>query len=280
MDRLKEAGVLADRSGSEETHRAGDAAGLVREDVAEGVFGDHHVEEFRSADEFHGCVVHEHVVHFDVRVGSFHSLGDLSPESGGLKYVGLVDHRQVLAPAAGELECQLEDALDLGTAVDVGVIGSVAAVLASLLSEVHSTGEFPDADEICSVHELGLQRRLVGEGLECLDRTDVGVEPEFLADCEETLLWTYLGCRVIVVFRVADGSEEHCVAGHADAVGLLRIRIPALIDCAGSHESLPVFNCVAEFSCHCVYCLHGLPYHFRADAVSRHQCYLDVHFFH
>ena len=214
-------------------------------------------EELRAADQLHGGVVHEHVIDLDFRIFRLHFAGDLAPQAGGLQHVGLVHDREVLPAPAGVVEGQAEDALDLGTGVDAGVIGRVPAVLPSLLAEIHAAGEFPDAEEIGPVHEFGLQRGLVHEGLEGLHRTEVGVEPQLLADGQQSLLRPHFRRGVVVVFRVAHGAEQHGVARHAEGMRLGRIGIPAAVDGACADITIGIRGLVAEFP---------------ADGVSVSQC--------
>ena len=62
VDGLEHRGAFARRRGGKEAHRAADAGAFVREDIAEGVFRHHDVEEGGFLDHAHGGVVDEHVV--------------------------------------------------------------------------------------------------------------------------------------------------------------------------------------------------------------------------
>ena len=115
--------------------------------------------------------------------------------------------------------CKLEYALDLVTVVDVSIKRSVAPIQTALLAEVHTARQLADTEEFGSVNKFPFERALVHQRREGLDRPEVGVEPELLAHCEQTLLRTYLGCRIVIVARVAHGPEEDCIRLEADLVG-------------------------------------------------------------
>ena len=172
---------------------------------------------------------------------------------------------------------RLQDALHLGAGVDAGIVGGVAVVLPALLAEVHAAGEFADAQEIGAVHEFRLQRGLVHQGLEGLHRAEVRIQAQLLADGQQALFRADLGGRVIVIFGVADGSEEDGVAVHAEGVRLGGIGIPELVDGAGAYVSVRVGHLVPEAGAHGIDSLDGLLHHFRSDAVAGEFRNLEFH---
>ncbi len=183
----------------------------------------------------------------------------------------------MLPAAAGVFEGQAQDALHLRTAVDAGVIGRVSTVLPALLAEVHAPGEFPDAQEIGPVHELGLEGGLVHEGLEGLHGTEVRIQAQPLPDSQEALLRTDFRRRVVIVLGVAHGAEKHGVALHAQFVRFLRIGVPEPVDGAGAHVPVRVGHLMAETGAHGVHRLDGLFHDLRADAVAGQFCNLEFH---
>src|ERR1035437_7112132 len=102
----------ADGGRGQHADRAGDDGGLVREDVAEEVFGEHDVEVARNVHQVHGHRVDELELERDRGV----VLGDLgdgvSPELRDFEDVGLVDGGDFLAALGGQLERNAGDADD------------------------------------------------------------------------------------------------------------------------------------------------------------------------
>ena len=62
----------------------------------------------------------------------------------------------MLAPRHGHLEGYLQDALNLGTGVDVGIVCLVVVLI--LLAEVHATRQFAQHHEVGSLQEFVFQR--------------------------------------------------------------------------------------------------------------------------
>jgi hypothetical protein len=81
----------AQGGGGEEADGAGQHGGFVRQDVAEQVVGQQHVELAGAPDQLHGGVVGQHVLKLDVRVVAAVEVGDhLAPEQAGLHDVALL----------------------------------------------------------------------------------------------------------------------------------------------------------------------------------------------
>jgi hypothetical protein len=93
----------------------GEHRGLVRQDVAEHVAGDHHVELLRVA---HSCIAALSTACARARrpgTPCAISIGDVAPELGGLEHVHLVDRAQALAALARRRNAACEDAADLAS---------------------------------------------------------------------------------------------------------------------------------------------------------------------
>ena len=174
----------------------------------------------------------------------------------------------MLAAALRVVEGEFEDALDLFAAVDVGVVGGVAVVAASFLAEVHTSGELAHAEELGSVDELGFEWGLVDEALVGLHGSEVGVEAEFFAHGEESVLGAYLCRGVIVEARVSDGTEEDGVAFEAGLESLLGERVSGGVDGAGSDESFGEGGLVSELFADGVDGFNSLVDDFGANAVA------------
>ena len=155
MDGLEDAGVGADRGAGQQAHGTCDARAFIREDVAEGIFGDHDIEETGFLNHAHSGIVNVHVVGGDVGVLGGNLLCDLAPETRGGEDVGLIHDGKVTAALAGITVGYMKDALDFGTAVEVGIVGFIIALF--LGAEVHASGKFANADEIGSTDKVILE---------------------------------------------------------------------------------------------------------------------------
>ena len=149
------------------------------------------------------------------------------------------------AAAAGILETDLQDALDLRAGIIVGVVRLVVVLI--FLTEIHTAGELADADEIGTLHEVLAQRRLVDEAVEGLDRADVGEQAKFLAHSQQPLLGTHLGGGVIVELGVTYGREEHCVSLHTGLESILGEGVPNCIDGCGAADCVLESHLMTEF---------------------------------
>ena len=167
--RLVERGAVAERGARKHAERTGEHRGLVGQDVAEHVLGDHDVELARRADELHRRVVDELVDELDVGVlGGVQAVYDLAPQPGRLEHVGLVDAVDLVAARAGGVERDARDALDLELAVHHRVVGAHAGSpagcraldvgLAGTIAEVQSAGELAHDEHVDALEELGLER--------------------------------------------------------------------------------------------------------------------------
>ena len=101
VDRLVEIDFTADGGGRQHAKRAGDDGGLVRENVAEEIFGEYHVVAAGLVHQVHGHGVYILMLKGDVR----EFFGDLSdgcpPELRDFKHVSLVDARDLVMALAG-----------------------------------------------------------------------------------------------------------------------------------------------------------------------------------
>ena len=147
-----------------------------REDVAEQVLGDDHVEVGRAADQLHGGVVDEHVLQLDVRVrrGGLDDL--LAPQARGLEHVGLVHRGHLAAAAGGGPEAPLGQPRDLRLGVDAGVEGALG--LAAALAEVEPAGELAHHQQVGALDALAAQGARVVERRPGAHRAQVGVQAE------------------------------------------------------------------------------------------------------
>ena len=100
-----------------------------------------------------------------------------------------------------------------------------------------------------------------------------------LAHGQEALLRPDLRSRVVVVFRVADRTEEDSIALETDLMGLLGISRSVFVDRAGSGLRKTVFNLVSETGANCVHGFLGLCNYLRSYAVARQFSNFESHYF-
>ena len=137
---------FAETGTGQHTEGSGQGGGLVAEDVAEGVFAEHHIELRGVEQQLHGGVVHEHVIQLHVRIVFADFNNYLAPKHAVLQHVGFVDAHQSFAAQLGAAKANVGDALDFAGGVDHRVDGALLAVLERLgglrLAEIHAAGEF------------------------------------------------------------------------------------------------------------------------------------------
>ena len=269
MDRLEKGHFGPHARRGEHAQRTADDAGLVGEDVAEHVFGDDDIEISRLADDLHGSVVHEHIVHRHLGILPGYPLGRFTPQTRGFQHVGLVDDCQFAAARHGQPKRHVQDPFDLRDRVGAGVEGARALLVAALrTAEVDAAREFAHADEIRAADHLRLERRTVGQGVEQRHRTQVGEQPQRLAHPQQPLLGPHLRRGVVVVFGVPDGSEQHGVRRKTDGVRLVGIGVAHSVDGRGAHQCGTVFDLVSEFFRHAVQHFRGFGDDLGTDAVA------------
>src|SRR6202521_2310631 len=133
MNGFVEADRASDAGRSEQADRSHDSAGLIREDIAEHVFGEDDVELGGLEDQRHGGRVHVHVGELDIEKISGDASDDFAPETRALQNIRLVDGEQTPAAGAREFKCDTGDALDLRLTVAHGVERVARAVRAVVL---------------------------------------------------------------------------------------------------------------------------------------------------
>ena len=155
MNRLEQRGVLAQRRRGLQAHRAGDAGGLVGQDVAEGILSHHYVEEGGLREHAHRGIVNEHIIGINLGILGFHFLGNLTPQTAGSQHVSLIDNSQVLLTRHRHLESNLQDALNLWTCIDIGIVSLVVVLV--FLAKVHATRQLTNHHEVRTTQQFVLQ---------------------------------------------------------------------------------------------------------------------------
>ena len=187
----------------------------------------------------------------------------------------------MLATLAGILIGYTQDALYLRTAVVVGVQGIFYALSIErgllLLAEIHTAGQLTDADEVGTAYHLVLQGRLMYEAFESLYGTDIGIESQFLAHGQKSLLGTYLGTGVVVELRVTDAGKQHGIGFHAGLERVFGEGVTHLVDGVGATQGFLVGHFVAKLlsngTAHGYTLLHNL----RADTITGQHSNLEFH---
>src|SRR6516162_11306946 len=90
-----------------------------------------------------------------------HALADLAPQARGLEHVRLVDGSEPTTARTRELRRDAHDALDLRRAVAAHVTRTHG--VAMFLAEVDPAGELAHEHQVDAAHDLGFQRRSIGE---------------------------------------------------------------------------------------------------------------------
>lgn len=161
MDGLVQApGAVAKAGGRDHADGTGDHGGFVRQNVAEHILGDDHVELRGVLHDLHSAVVHEHLAVLHIRVLGLQPVHHSAPQATGVQHVGLVHTAQLFAALAGSLEADAANALDLVLCIGHGVHGLLFAVfqrVGLVLTEVHAADQLPHNDKVNALcHDLGL----------------------------------------------------------------------------------------------------------------------------
>ena len=175
----------------------------------------------------------------------------------------------------GHLKAQLHDALNLGTGVDIGVVGLVVVLI--LLTEIHTAREFAQHYKVGTTDEFILQRRLMQETVESGHRTDVGKQTEFLTHGQQPRLRTHLCRRVVVVSQVAHSGKEHGIGLHTHLVSCIRIRVAYLVDGMSTTDGLVIRELVSTLGCDGIQHSHTLFHDLRTDTVARKNGNIQFH---
>ena len=172
-------------------------------------------------------------------------------------------------------ESDAQDAFNLGTGVDVSVVGPFAVLI--LLAEVHAAGELTDDNKVSTTQQFLLQRRLVEQAVESGYGAHVGKESQLLAHSQQPRLGPNLQCRVVVVLQVAYGSKEYGIGTHTDVVGTIRIRVAKSLNGTGTDQCLLVGELVSALLGNGVHHGHALFHNFRTYSVARKDGNLQFH---
>ena len=283
MDGLIQAGGgVADGGGGQQADGAGDHRRLVRQDIAEHVLGDHHIELAGVPDQLHGGVVHQHVLIGHVGILFCQAVHHLPPQAGGLQHVGLVHAGDLFIAHPGQLKGAAANALDLHLGIGHAVGGLDAPVRGLIplpLAEVHAAGELPDDHQVDALlGGLLLQGAGPGHGGAQGGGTQIGVQPQVLADGQQGGLGPLSGVAGVAPLGTAHRAQQHRVAGLALLLRAVGIGLAHGVDGATAHHHVYKLKAVAELGAHGLHDLDRLAHHLGADTVAPDQRDLIVHF--
>ena len=174
----------------------------------------------------------------------------------------------------------MQDTLDLLARIDTGIVRRIAVFAASLrTAEIHAAGQLTHANEIGPLDNFGLERRTPGQRIEHRQRTKVRKKSERLAHTEQSLFGTHLRRRIVIVFGIADGTEQDHIRRFAHGVRFGRIRVARRIDRAGADQRFLILENMSVLRGHPVQDLHRLAHDLGTDTVPGQKCNLQFHIF-
>ena len=139
-----------------------------------------------------------------------------APQAGRSQDIGLVDGRDFVAALLGSLHGKGANALYFRDTVVFQVPRAFDAIVDfrfAAVAEIDAADEFANDEDIGAGDDIRFERRVFGQDFRYLDRAQVDVEPQSLAQAQDGLFRAQF--RVDVVPLVAaDGAEE-------DGVGFL-----------------------------------------------------------
>ena len=256
---------VPERRRGQHAERAGEHRGLVGEDVAEQVLGQHHIEVARPAQQVHRGRVDQHVVQRHAReLVADDTAAHLAPQARGLEHVRFVDLGDPAAASCGEAAGDAGDALHLGDRV-LALIERGRA-LAPFAAEVDATGEFADEEQIDALEDLGLERRRIAQRRQHRDGPQVGVDAEFGAQAQQRGLGPHR--RVRTPLRSADRAEQDGVRGKAARKRMRRQSVAVRVDRRSAEGKVFERELVATGALDGLQHAQTLGHHLGADAIA------------
>ena len=143
----------------------------------------------------------------------------------------------------------------------------------AFIAKVDAADELAHDDEVDALDEFRLQRRVLDERIGHLDRAQVSIETEVLAQAEDGLLGAQ-GRVDIVPLVAADSTEENAVRRLARLDRILRQRRAELVVGRAAGIFVGVGKAQAEFRIDFLEHFHGRIRDFFANTVARYHCNL------
>ena len=274
VQRLAAAGGVgrAERGRGEQAERARQHRRLVRQDVAEQVVGDDHVEFLGRAQQLHGERVGVHVLKLHVGVLLLVQLGRLfAPQHAGVHHVGLLRGEDLVLALAGQFEGDGADAADFRRRVALRVEGLDLAggvdMAAARLAEVNAAGQFADDHDVEALDDLGLQRGGIDQRVEHLGRAQVGEEVHLLAQAQQAALGLLAEIGGVPL-RAADRTEQHGIGLEGGLHGVVAERHAVLVERGATDQVLGDVEADRALLAHPGNDLADFVHHLGADAVA------------
>ena len=210
-------------------------------------------------------------------------LNDLSPQSGAVEDVRLVNARYLLAA----LHCYVESldryAADLLFVVAEGVdCGHNAVDLAgAALAEIQTSGKLAHYEHVKALLAyLGLERACRSKLAEQKAGAQVREKAQGLANLQQSSLRTEVS-RKLVPRRLcgvaADASHQNRVGRLAALNGFVCERNSVCVDGAAAHQKLLVVELMSEFCCDLVQHLHSFSHYLGTDTIALDNCDILFH---
>src|SRR5699024_3340067 len=268
---VQAAGAVPQRGGGDHPDGTGDHGGLVREDVAEHIFGDDDVELGRVLDDLHGAVVHEHLAVRHVGVLVLQPVHHRAPQAAGVQHVGLVHAAQLFAALAGRLKADAADPLDLvlGVGHDVHrLLFAAGQGVGAVLAKVDAAGQLPHDDEVDALgHDLGLEGAGRGQLGPDFGGAAVGVQAHPGPQPQQALFGA-LGAGQALPLGAAHRPQQDAVGGQTLVQLVLGQRVAVFVDGLAAHGGVDVVEGVAELFGYFVQHPQGLADDLGAGAVA------------
>src|SRR5215213_2153466 len=104
--------------------------------------------------------------------------------------------------------------------------------------------------------------------LKCGYWSDIGKKAKRLSEFQQALLWSYFGCRIVIIFRMANSAEQNGVTFYTCFQCCIRKRTAGFIDRICTHEAITIMKLMTKLLCNGIQYSHRLFGYFRADAIT------------
>ncbi len=262
---------FADGGGRQHADGPGQHRRGVREDVAEDVAGDDHVEVARAADEMHGRRIDIEMRELHIGVIAPDLAHHLAPERHCLQHIGLVHGTDLAAAAARGAEGGVADAADLrfrvAHRVDAIARAGVVAMHAPRRAEVDVAGQLAQHHEVHALDHLAAQGGSAEQFREGVNGAEIGVEIERLAQPQQAVAAALLRRQEVALIGTCcaeqDGIGAACGGQRRLGQRIAGRDQPGIADQRFRHVQLRAIGR------HGAQCLDRLGRHLGADAVAR-----------
>lgn len=239
----------------QQTNATRNHTGLVADNVTEQVArNDDTVQASRVLDHDHRGTVNQLVLNLEIRELLLECLvHDLPPKSACGEHVRLIQRpNALLASAPGQETSQSRDSLDLSPRVRLRIHSIATAVVLrpiacksyyqhgmsrphhchsrplKRLTKVDTTRQLTNDNEISSLADRGLERRVFNKGVGSKEAwTQVSICAHLLAEAKKALLGAD---GASAPFRAADGTEQNGVRGFGSREGFFGKGFAVLVD--------------------------------------------------